>query len=251
MKLYLLLLIVIVTSTSCYHVYYAPNTAHSPLLSEKGEVRVNGFYSSGADSDFEGGEIQVASAVSDHIGIMANGFFAGTKETVDDWNGYGSHPESGNGSYIELAGGAFTAFDPKKRWIGEVYAGIGSGTVNSDYGANQVSKVNSTKLFLQPAVGYKTRYFEFSLVPKISFVNWKVKSENISDATSSAASDMLIIKQKPNLVHFEPALLIRAGSEHVKLQSSLSFSSSHTDAYPIETLTASIGVSINMKPKKK
>lgn len=249
MRLLLLLFIITITSTSCYHVYYAPNTANSPLFSEKGEVKINGLYSGGADSDFEGGEIQVASAVTNHVGVMVNAMFAGRTEPVEDWNGNGSHSESGKGSYVELAGGLFTAFDPKKKCIGEIYAGIGSGTVNSNYGNSWNSKVNSTKLFLQPAVGYKTRYFEASFVPKVSFLHWKVKSENISDV--SETSDMTMIKQNPNLVNFEPALLIRAGSEHVKLQGSLSFSSSHDEVYPIETLNASVGVSINIKPKKK
>jgi hypothetical protein len=252
MKQYLILTMIAISTTSCYHVYYAPNTANSPLLSEKGEVKINGLYSGGADSDFEGGEVQVATAVTEHVGIMVNGMFVGRTEQVEDyWNGSNSHPESGKGSYVELAGGLFTAFDPKKKCIGEIYAGIGSGSVNSNYGNNWDSKVSSTKLFLQPAVGYKTKYFEASFVPKISFLHWEVKSENISDATSSAASDMLMIRQKPNLVNFEPAFIVRGGSQNVKLQGSLSFSSSHNEMYPIETLTGSIGVSINIKPKRK
>jgi hypothetical protein len=250
---YLSLIIVIVSATSCYHVYYAPNTVNAPLLSEKGEVRVNGLYSGGGDSDFDGGELQAATAITNHVGIMMNGMFAGRTEHVEDWfGGSGSHLESGKGSYGEIGGGLFTAFDPKKKCIGEIYAGVGTGSINNTYQNNWNSKVGITKIFLQPTVGFKSKYFEASLVPKISFLHWKVKNENISNTAGAFEfDDLMKIRQNPNLVQFEPALFIRGGGENLKLQGSLSFSSSHNGYYPIETLNGSVGVSINIKPKKK
>ncbi|MGZ3924784.1 MAG: hypothetical protein ACXVBJ_13515 [Flavisolibacter sp.] len=230
---------------SCTHVYYAPNTANAPLLSEKGEVRINGFSCGGWDSEFSGGEFQLATAITKHVGIMTNGMFVGKTEEVSGWNE--SHMESGKGSYGEIAGGLFTAFDPKKKCIGEIYAGVGTGSVNSTYEGNQNSKVGITKLFLQPSLGFKSRYFEAAFVPKISFLNWKVKSDNLPDG---GFGELAPIRQKPNLVQFEPTFFMRAGGENVKLQGSLSFSDSH-GYYPIERLTASFGVSIDIKPKKK
>jgi hypothetical protein len=223
------------------------------LLSEKGEMRINGLYCSGGDSEFEGGELQAAAAVTKHFGVMVNTMFAGKTEDVDDWYGNSSHSESGQGSYIEVAGGLFQNFDPKKKWIGEIYAGVGSGTVNSTYESTQTSKVGITKLFLQPAVGYKSKYFEVSLVPKISFVHWKVKGDNNVNANPDGSNeyDLLTIRQHPSLVNFEPAFLIRAGGENFKLQGALSFSSSHNENYPIETVNGSIGISINFNTKKK
>jgi hypothetical protein len=176
---------------------------------------------------------------------MASGMFVGKTEEVS--SGSNSHMESGKGSYGEVAGGLFTALDPKGKCIGEIYGGIGSGSVKSTYEGTQVSNVGITKLFLQPSLGFKSRYFEAAFIPKVSFLNWKVKFDNLGD---SEFGEMATIRRNPNLVQFEPAFFMRAGGEHVKLQGSLSFSDAH-EYYPVERLTASFGVSIDIKPKKK
>lgn len=256
MKYFLFSLLIMITATSCYHVYYAPNTANAPLLSEKGEVRVNGLYSSGSNSEFEGGELQVAAAVSNNIGVMMNGMTAGNTDEVSDYYGGNVHKESGKGSYIEFAGGLFKSFDEKKKWIGEVYGGVGFGSVHNTYDKNEASRVGISKFFLQPAVGYKTSYFEFSIVPRISLINWKVRKDDLSpadpnSADGSAQSDLLKIRDRPSLFNFEPAFLLRAGAKNVKLQAGLSFSNSKNDYYPVETLNASLGVSVNLKGKTK
>ncbi|HTM92537.1 MAG TPA: hypothetical protein VL095_08970 [Flavisolibacter sp.] len=264
MKLLIYLLIISVGCCSCFHVYYAPNSAHAPLLSEKGETRINGLYSTGGNSEFNGGELQFAHAVSQNFGIMVNGMMASKSEQIDDWgfssNWGGSsnyHTEKGSGSYLELAGGYFKTFDEKKKWIGELYSGLGAGGVKNDYGFGDYSKVNSYKFFIQPAVGYKSKYFEAMIVPKVSFINWKVKERNIqtSGNNSYAEADISAIGAKRNFLAFEPALLFRAGGQNVKLQWGLSFSgfnsSSFYDEDLIETLNANIGISVNLKPRRK
>lgn len=62
---------------SCHHVYYVPNTAHLPLRTEKGEVRVNALVASGYNSAFTGGELQAAYAAGPRLGLMAIFFAAG------------------------------------------------------------------------------------------------------------------------------------------------------------------------------
>ena len=245
MKTSTFLIAIAATLVSCTHVYYAPNTANAPLLSQKGEVRLNGFSSGGYDSEFTGWEVQAATAVTKHVGIMASGMFVGKTEEVS--SGSNSHMESGKGSYGEVAGGLFTALDPKGKCIGEIYGGIGSGSVKSTYEGTQVSNVGITKLFLQPSLGFKTRYFEAAFIPRVSFLNWKVRSDNLP---AGEFGELAPIRQNPNLVQFEPGFFIRAGVENVKLQGSLSFSDVH-EYYPIERLTLSFGVSIDIKPKKK
>ena len=83
MKRFLLLLSIAAITASCHHVYYAPNTPNRPMLTEKGETRINANYVSGADSEFEGGEVQIAHAVKENLGLMANFFTASKSETVD------------------------------------------------------------------------------------------------------------------------------------------------------------------------
>src|SRR5687767_8827080 len=105
MKNFIGLLIITAGMTSCAHVYYAPNTPNVPLFTEKGETRINALYASGGNiSSFQGGEIQLAHAVSENVGIMVNGLAGGRTETVSDWDwtSTGTHEESGNGSYLEF-----------------------------------------------------------------------------------------------------------------------------------------------------
>ena len=244
------LLVMAMSLSSCYHVYYAPNTANTPLFSEKGEARINALYAAGGDSEFQGGELQFAYAPAKNVGFMVNGFAGGKSENTGDYY------EKGNGSYGEVAIGYFSAMDQRKRWIGEIYGGIGLGTANNDYGMNDRSKVNSTKLFMQPAVGFKTPNFEVAFAPRLSLVNWKVKENNIThQENSDATTDLNYIRGESSFFAFEPALILRGGGETVKFQGALSFSNHHASSFYeeglTETLTASIGVSFNIKPGRK
>lgn len=250
MKHILFSALIISCFSSCYHVYYAPNSANAPLLSEKGETRINLLYSGGGDSEFNGGEIQAAHAVGKNFGVMLNGFSAGKTENT------GSYTEEGKGSYAELAGGYFKALDARQKWIGEVYGGFGMGTVKNDYGYNDFSKVNCSKLFIQPAIGYKGNYFEFAIVPKISLVNWRVKEDKIiSTENQSYKTDLAAIRSNSSFLTFEPALLVRGGGKDFKIQAGLSFSTNTTTSYYSsglsESLTGHLGVSINISPSSR
>jgi hypothetical protein len=257
MRLLIFLLILSVGATSCFHVYYIPNTPNAPLLAEKGETRVNVLYTTGANSEYNGGELQFAHAVSKNVGIMVNGFTAGKTETVDNWFGnQGSHTEKGNGSYIEFAGGYFKKFDAKEKWMAEVYGGLGFGSAHNDYGFNDHTQVNSSKLFIQPSIGYKGKHFEIAVVPKVSLINWKVKESQVANTDNDyVKADMDAIRSKPGFVSFEPAVLLRAGTEQLKFQFAISTTSSRSTILLsddlVETVNASLGISINIGPKKK
>lgn len=262
MKYYASLLALAAITASCTHVYYAPNTANAPLLSKKGETRINALYSAGGVSEFSGGELQVAHAISKNFGLMANGMAVSRSDEITDWDFYsgttGSHTEKGNGSYMEFAGGYFRTLDKNKKFVFETYGGFGVGTAKNEYDFGDHSKVNSTKIFLQPSLGYKSVHFEMAVVPKVSFINWNVKESLISNQSNSDAGAIAAIKSKPHFVAFEPALLLRAGGKDFKAQASLSFSNTQASSGTgyrtddlIEGLNASIGISINLKPNKK
>ena len=262
MKYYASLLALAVITASCTHVYYAPNTANAPLLSEKGETRINALYSAGGVSEFSGGELQLAHAVTKNFALMVNGMAVSRSDEITDWDfnsgTTGSHTEKGHGSYMEFAGGYFTTFDKSKKFVVETFGGVGIGTAKNDYDFGDHSKVNSTKIFLQPSLGYKSAHFEMAFVPKLSFVNWTVKESRVSNQTDNDAQEIAAIENKPRFVAFEPALLLRAGGKNFKAQASLSFSNTQsttnggyrTDGL-IEGLNASVGISINLKPNKK
>jgi hypothetical protein len=54
MKRLICLLMITAAMSSCVHVYYAPNTPNAPLLSEKGETRINALYSAGGYTNYTG-----------------------------------------------------------------------------------------------------------------------------------------------------------------------------------------------------
>lgn len=240
---------------SCHHVYYAPNTANAPLLSEKGETRINALYSAGNSSEFNGGELQVATAVSKRAGVMLNFFSAGKTDIVSDLNGE-SVEERGNGSYVEAGAGLFHPFGADKAWIGEVYGGGGFGSATNEYGFGDRSKVGITKYFIQPSFGYKSRSFEVAVVPKVSMIRWNVKEKSIRNSRNeSVTADLNYITENPNFVAFEPALLLRGGSKTFKVQLGVSYCNYSGRGYLMDELhesaTLSFGVSINIKHSKK
>jgi hypothetical protein len=255
MKQNLFLLALVVNLASCYHVYYAPNTANAPLLTQKGETRVNALYTTGDASDFDGCEVQAAYAITKNFAVMTNFFSAGKKEEVYNLSTDRYHTEKGSGSYIEFAGGYFGNLKNARKWVGEVYGGGGFGSINNEYASEDHSKVGILKFFVQPAFGFKSRGFEFALVPKISYVNWKVK-ENVvrSGDNLSHADELKYIDQHSDFLAFEPAVLIRFGGRDFKFQTGLSFSGQ--GHYPStgalgESLNISFGISINPKPGKR
>lgn len=264
MKLYTFLFAFALFIASCTHVYYAPNTANAPLLSEKGETRINALYSAGGASEFTGGELQFAHAVHKNFALMVNGMAVSRSDEVSTWRLDPNwnvvtehHTEKGKGSYIEFASGYFKTLDKKRKWVFETYGGFGVGSANNDYGFGDHSKVNSTKIFIQPSFGYKTKYFEMAFVPKLSFVNWELKEKSVSHTNNDyLRADFTSIENHPHFALFEPSWLLRAGGALFKVQAAVSYSGvSMGSSAPVgdltEDLNASIGISINLKPSKK
>jgi hypothetical protein len=236
-------------------VYYAPNTANAPLLSEKTETRLNFLFAYGGLSEYGGGEIQFAHAVSRNFGLMFNAFSVGRSEKVFNYTNNISQTEKGNGSYAEIAGGYFKALTPGSRWIFEAYGGYGGGGVKNEYGYSDHSKISIGKFFVQPSLGYKSKHFEIAFVPRLSLVNWKVKNEQVhSQENIDAHNDLLLVRADPSFFSFEPAIILRAGAESFKVMAGLTISNPYgrllTD-HLIENTNFSIGIAINIMPTHK
>ena len=237
------------TFSSCYHVYYAPNTPNVTQLTEKNEVRINTGLISGFESELTGVDLQLAYAPAKNFGLMLNGFTAWEKEQAPN-----DAIETGKGSYGEFGIGYFTTFDKEKEWTFEVFAGAGGGKVRNEYDAMDYSEVSVSKIFLQPAFGYKWDHIEFAFVPRLSYVNGKVTS--FKTTNSSVQGDMEFIRQKPDYLTFEPGLILRGGGKRVKAQVGLTFGSMSANEYvnyepPTESVVGYIGMSFNLSAKKK
>lgn len=249
MKFYPILVVIILGTTSCHHVYYAPNTANMPLLSHKGETRINGLYSTGWNSEFNGGELQLAYAATDHMGVMINGFTGGKSEMVSDielMSDFGPSPggqmEKGHGSYLEFAGGYFNSLR-NKNFIVEIYGGYGFGRVHNEYGPSQLTQTNISKFFIQPAIGYKTKRIEFAFTERFGVMGWKFRDSYLYAQTP----DLYRFKIAPLYV-LEPGFIVRAGFPNIKLQLSMTRSGVLNTSYyndEIERMNFGIGASIN------
>ncbi|HEX5025614.1 MAG TPA: hypothetical protein VFV68_10090 [Agriterribacter sp.] len=199
---------------SCTHVYYSPNSSNVPLFEKKGEFRLSGNYCVGStvSDEITGGEIQAAYAAGDHLGILLNTAFMGGREE-DNTQGH----SSGSGSIIEMGAGYFKPL--KKSHVFETYAGFGFGNVKNNYLSGGNSRVNFTKFFLQPSIGYSKKYFHVGIASKLSFVIMKVDLPNGHNLIEPYdMGDIAYITEKPLSVLWEPSFFIRAGVKAVKAQ---------------------------------
>jgi hypothetical protein len=209
MKLSFFTLSVVVSAimSSC-NVAYKASSLNTPLFSGKGELAVNAST----------GNIQVAYAVQEHFGVMANGFFE--REIVSN-NETG---EGGTGYCGELGAGYFTTVsDPNV--IFEAYAGMGIGHLylNNNYRDNndniqkRTLDANGFKAFIQPAIGYRLPYVEVSGALRYTLMSYSdVRTSNFPQPELTNAS---LNELGDTPYHFiEPGFTVRGGFKNVKLQ---------------------------------
>jgi hypothetical protein len=193
--------------SSCSTTMYVSNAVNVPLLKEKGEVKIN----------VDQNDLQMSVAVGENLGVMVNGFYK--SHTAD--NNY-SH----KGQLAEVGVGYFRPLG-HENVIFETYGGIGVGTLskrenfrapdNSAYTAS--FSAQGTKLFLQPSIGYASRYFDVAFTPRFSFVKYtRFNSEYYTDL--QLAEDYLDNDRiKDGMFAFaEPAITLRGGYKFIKLQ---------------------------------
>jgi hypothetical protein len=223
---------------SCLPLYYAPNSNNAPLFKEKGEGRINTYYS-GAD-EIGGLEIQGALSVSKSVGIMLNTAFMSASDEGSNGTLHG------NGYLIEGGAGYYKPF--AKNFVFETYGGIGFGGAKNEYDEGGTSQINFTKCFIQPDIGYSIKNVDFGVTSKFSAVFMKVADIN----GTVYKEDIDYIKANPTSFLWEPSAFVRFGFHTVKLQLQYTFSSNlNNKDLAQETHIASIGLSFNIPAKKK
>lgn len=234
---YLILLLLMLSFSSCVHYYYAPNSSNVPLFKEKGEGRINGYYTEG--SEISGGEVQAAYSVSNHVGLIFNtAFVSGSDDS------YGSNKiDRGNGSLIE---GGLGYYQPlTMNWIFETYGGFGVGQAKNEYSQGGSSKVNFTKYFIQPSLGFTIKNLDVGIASKFSFLNMKVNGGSYANQYDNF--DLEYIEAHPNSVLWEPSIFIRFGFPELKaqLQYTPSFNLNNKDlAQELDVFSAGICIAI-------
>ena len=235
MKTYLICIGLCLAISACTPTFYMPDTQNVPLFSAKKQTHIAGA----GNGDMI--NLQVAHAVGDNFGVMLNGALVPDK--VDE-NGNG-----GKGSYAELGGGYFTPISDNFRF--EVYglAGFGSmrnvnTSAGSGAGSSGVFESNITRISVQPAVGFVSKYFSAAISSRLGSLNYMNPKGNL---VWEGEEHVAKISDKSNYFLLEPALTLRAGLPKVKLQYQLIGSVNLTDKdFPQQTSSSSIGLILSL-----
>ncbi len=222
MKTHQLCIVVLFTTTlfsqACSPIYYSPNTQNVPLLSGKGDHSVA---VSGNDTRIE---IQGAYAAGEHFGL---GLDAGFVRQKDDEEGDG-----GKGKFGEVQAGYFQNFS--EHFIFETYVLLGFGTVENHFPStitanpttNGKIESNLLRVGLQPAIGYRSRFFEAALSARLVNLNF-------SNARGSLIFEQIAqttyLENNKSLWLIEPALTLRGGTDMLKLQIQANLSANLTN----------------------
>jgi hypothetical protein len=162
--------------------------------------------------------VQLAYAITDHVGVMANGFRVNTQTENNNIRG--------NGGLVELGIGYFT---PANGFIFEAYGGAGIGMVKF----SETKQENNTtvvrnfsadgmRFFVQPSFGYAGKYFEAALTPRFAFGKYNNIQTNYTEQEQIDGKFHNV--GQPMWSFIEPALTVRGGYKWVKLQAQFGFS---------------------------
>src|SRR5260221_4708466 len=116
----------------------------------------------------------------------------------------------------------------------------------SNTNSNYVN-ANYFKPFIQPSIGFSTKIIDIALTPRIGYVTYTSKSDNVTDPQMRSDLDTYYSAKKNTLV-FEPGVTVRVGFKNVKLQgqynnTSFNYTSS-TNFNPIDKNFFFLGLSI-------
>lgn len=218
-RLFLLALFIIVLFPGCISVFYTPNAQNAPLFTEKGEVNVSGGFQISSYST--GVDIQLAGAVTDYLGIIANyNHWGGSWETSDPFGGetiYGKHKSN----FGEIGLGYYLPFN--KKFVFETYGGFGLGKVMNEYQKDAKSTVNYNRFFIQPAIGWHEKNIQ--LILSTRFCGLDYRQINISvNLNNYNLNEIFYLENHPFSFLIEPAFTFRGGGKYVKFQAQVGFS---------------------------
>jgi hypothetical protein len=216
-----------------------PNAVNVPLLTQKGELRAS----------LSANNLQAAYAVSDSVGIVANGFYQ--KSTGDPSADSG---QDGHGYLVELGAGHFRKIAGLLLY--ETYAGLGAGAVHHDNwekvnGARSDYRYSASalKAFVQPSLGFTFALFDAALSTRfVALKPYDTESVNYPDARLRA--DDLFGLDQHTFVFVEPALTVRGGYKWVKLFAQYGFSLKLNDTPLNRDVTfVSAGLHVDLAPR--
>lgn len=230
-----LFIIVLLIQSSCAPVY-VPNTYHSYLMDQKGDLHA-AVYTGSNGADIQGGY-----AVSEHVGVVAAASF-GTRE--DENSGDGSLDEDFHKhNYGEFGLSYFRPFGKIGRF--EALGGFGFGTAETvnqyDFFGPEVVKATGryNKIFVQSNVGLETGAFEAGVafrIGQVIFNEFETSDETYGESEAGT--------------FFEPGVFARVGWKNIKIESQLGLSGLLQDevAFDYEPGILSIGLHLQFNTR--
>jgi hypothetical protein len=234
-KIVFALLLTVLAFCSCSRYYYLPIVQNVPLLQEKKDVRVAGFFSSDYKY-YSAVDAQASYAFADNFGVMVNGTYANS----DDF-GNGSYVETGVGYFKPLKKiNLFNNFETTE--IFEVFAGFGTGREKQIWDErNSYADISGHNIFIQPSLGFSSRYFELAISAR--FCNLTFNKIDLNNCGDLDGVDYLTTDSHYLL---QPALTLRGGLENIKLQVQAQYSANLNDLKDsynvVEKIHCSVGL---------
>jgi hypothetical protein len=246
MKRLLLYLAAFPLWAACNPIFYSPSSQHIPLLTEEKEFSASASFVTAEST--ESMALKAAYAISPHWALMAGGSFHFNGETDN-------HSASGGGGYIEGGAGYFKRIGEK--FVFDTYGLVGFGGMNNRFPQSVANYPNTNgrieakllSLAVQPAIGFKSRYFEAALSTRTSLINYRNIQGNLvaqnADQQSPSSQQEYLAAHRNNFL-LEPALTLRGGLEFLKLelQTGVSLNLSHPD-FPQDASWVSLGLVYN------
>jgi len=210
LKKLLFITLVLIILSSC-KIMYIPNTQNVPMLEEKGDIKL----------EIGNKDLQLAYGVTDHLGIMVNGYYNKNEWSVT--SGTLDNQYLSTRSLIEGGVGYYTTMGESGRF--EVYGGAGYGKVNYDYDLfdngtlteSNTFGINMMRIFLQPAIGLQTDNIGFAFSTRLAGVNFS-NIDTVGYSPTDLEAEGLHELEDDMFIFIEPALTLRFGIKYVQLQ---------------------------------
>ena len=216
---------------------YSPAAHNVPVLTQKGDSKIGAVYSTNAvgqetkdgvkiDNRSRGYDLQGAVAITNNFAIQANHFYR--------WEKTEGGPDSLTLEYkrnlTEIGLGYYLPINDKKNTFFQVFAGAGLGRfsfTDNDKSGKYFHQANITKIYLQPAILFKSKgSFTTSVSVRFSGITYsKVKTNYVANQLNDYYLDNLTGRAK---WFFEPATVTSFGLKNVpglrfEVQGGLSF----------------------------
>lgn len=206
--------------------YYVSSPAYSPLLDTKGSVDITTTFS--LSKSFAGGTIQAATMATDNIGIMASFFGANSDELDSRYN-----QSSGIISKMhKVEAGVGYVKSLKQTILFEAYAGIAGGSYTNNHHTGN-SRINNFMWFVQPAITYNapSRKCQIGFISRFAGVNFKINRATYDTNREPFTNAQLqILREQPNHLMWEPAIIFRAGGNIIQVFSSFGLTANLTNS---------------------